>query len=89
MRPFTRKPPVTQVISIVGGVNDNGIIRQTLRLKSLDEPADGVIDSTNHTQVSPHIGSILGFSIPTPKETFTVNGGLKEIRLVLKNFGII
>ena len=89
MRPLACEPTITHVVTVVGGVNNDGVIGQTLCLKGLDETPDGIVNSAHHAEVSPHIGAILGFGIPTPKETFTVDGGLKEIRLALKNLGII
>ena len=48
MRPLTREPTITQMISIIGGVNDDGVVGQALCLKNLDEAPDGVVDPAHH-----------------------------------------
>ncbi len=47
--PFAGKPAVTQVIAVVGGVDDDRVVSQTLRLESLEEPSDCIVDSAHHT----------------------------------------
>ena len=48
MRPLTREPTITQMISIIGGVYDDGVVGQALCLKNLDEAPDGVVNSAYH-----------------------------------------
>ena len=48
MGPLPREPTITHVVAVVGGIDDDGVIGQTLRLKGLNEAPDGVVDSTHH-----------------------------------------
>ena len=89
MRPLTRKPAVTQVVPIVRSVNDDGVVRQTLFIKNLDKTADGVVDTTDHTEVGPHVDTVLTVGVPAPEETFPVNGGLEKVGLTFENLGVV
>ena len=89
VRPFAGEPAVTQVVAVVGSVDDDGVVGQALCLEGLDEPSDCMVDSAHHAEVGPHIGAIFGLGGPAPEETLAGDRGLEEVGLFLEDIGIV
>ena len=89
MGPLACESTVAHVVTVIGGVDDDGIICQSLRFQCLEETRHGMVDSAYHPQVGSHVRTVLGIGVPAPEEAFTVDRGLQEIWLVLKNLGIV
>ena len=87
--PFAGEPAVAQMVTVIGGVNDDGVVGQSLRFQGLDEATDCVVDAAHHAEVGAHVGTVLGLGIPTPEEALAVDRGLEEIGLFLEDIGIV
>ena len=77
------------MVAVIGGVDDDGVLGQALRLEGLEESADCIVDSAHHAQVGPHVGAVLGLCIPAPEKALAVDRGLEETGLALKDLGIV
>ena len=74
---------------VIRRVNDDGILGQTLFLQSFHETPDGPVDSTDHAKISPHVDLVLVVGIPSPEESFPIDGVFQKKRLIGKDFRVI
>ena len=85
MGPLPGETAVSHVVTVVGGVDDDGVFRESLLLESFKESTDGSIDAADHAEVGAHVCSILLVGVPAPEEAFAIDGGFEEIRLALED----
>ena len=88
MAPFTGKAAICHVVAIVRGIDDHGIVSQTLLFEGLDQLSDHPVYAAEHAKIGTHVGLIFIFRIPAPVEAFPIHGCLQEVREGVKVFGI-
>ena len=89
VRPFAGEPAVAHMVAVICGVYDDRVVGQALRLESLYEPSDCIVDSAHHAEVGPHVGAVLGFGVPAPEEALAIDRGLEEVGLLIEDIGIV
>lgn len=88
VRPLAGEPAICHVVSVVCGVNDDGVVSESGLIKSLEEAPDGIVDSGYHAVVGPHVGLIFLGSVPAPEITLAGDAGLEEVRKVIEDRGV-
>ena len=88
MAPLAGESPVTHVVSVVGGIDDDRVLRQSGFLQCFQKTTNGIVDSRNHAQVGPHVDLIFFLGVPAPEISFPIDGGFEELGQGIKNLRI-
>ena len=87
--PLAGEAAVAEVVAVVGGVDDDGVVGEALFFQLLHESADHVINSAEHAEVGAHVGLVFLRGIPAPEEALPVDGFLEEVGLGFVNRRIV
>ena len=79
--PLAGEAAITKVVTVVRGVNDDGVIGEALFFELFDEAANNMVDAADHAKVGPHVGLIFFRRVPAPEEALTIDGFLEEVGL--------
>lgn len=81
VRPFPGKATVPEVVAVVGGVDDDGVVRQSLGLELLNQSPSHVINAADHAEVGTHVGLVFLRCVPAPEKPLSVDRFFQEVRL--------
>ena len=81
MGPLAGKAAVAQVVAIVGGVNDDGVVGKALLFELRHEASNDVIDAADHAEVGAHVRLVLLRRVPAPEEALPIDRLFQELGL--------
>ena len=74
VRPLPGETAVSHVITVVGGVDDDGVFGEPGFFECFYKTADGEIDAADHSIVGANIDVVFFFGVPTPEVALAVEG---------------
>src|SRR5215204_1584749 len=87
--PFPCEAALSQVVTVVAGIDNHGIVGYPLRLEFVQDAVNHKVYAANHSEVRLHILLIFFRCIPGPEITLAVHGLPEEFGQVLKDGGVV
>ena len=89
VRPLAGESSVAEIVAVIGGVDDDGVVGEALFFKLRHEASDDVIDSADHAEVGSHVRLVFLRGVPAPEVALSIDRLLQKIRLRLIDGGVV
>ena len=76
--PFAGQTAVPHVVSVVGGVDDDGVVGLAGGFEGGEESADGLVNAADHAVVGADVGLVFFWGIPAPIVALAGDAGFDE-----------